>query len=132
MEIRTIPPKLERFLMTIARRSSIKSIFVAAVVVKGGEVLINKLGTLPRACADESGISDALAVLLERLELEGENAVSYVGYFDSPEKTRQYHFLVRCKNGMEDCICSPIKDAAGMLSQGEAKILAALSQKMAN
>jgi hypothetical protein len=118
-----ISPKLERFLMTIARRRNIDAIVVALVVMFDGSVALCEDRTLPSRLVESSGIDAAVSALMDKLELRG--GARYIGYVDKG-KVRQYNFAVepdaRPKLGM-GFVLTDAAGAAGVLGRKEAKLI---------
>ncbi len=87
---RRVPHKLERYLMTIARRRSIQNIFVALIVFFDGGILISDSNDLPCRRVDAQGMDCALKSLMESIGLK--SSTRYLGYADDGKGGRKYIF----------------------------------------
>ncbi|MCI0503565.1 hypothetical protein L0Y65_02530 [Candidatus Micrarchaeota archaeon] len=118
-----ITPKLERFLMTIARRRSIESIAVALFVVFDGMIVLGENNALPAKVLGPHGIGAAIGSLLDKLGLDGE--VRYLGFFDNG-KARQYNFAIGLDSQPDlgaGFIFVDAGKAAELLGRKEAKLI---------
>jgi hypothetical protein len=92
-----IPPRLQRFLGTTARRDNIGSMQVAAVFIKDGAIAVRTDGKLPHADVGGTEISKALLTLIAELRLLHVVKVVYLGavdFRDGSRLTRKYSFLI--------------------------------------
>jgi len=87
-----VSQKLQRFLLTIARRESIGRIRVAALAMKDGKVVLSKEDALPNIEVAGEEIEKAIDELAKGLCVD-KDSLRYLGFFDC-EKTRQYNFIV--------------------------------------
>ncbi len=119
-----VPPKLERYLLTIARRSGIESIAVALVVIFDGSIVLYE-DRLPTERVGAMGIDETLCKTMERLEVAG--PARYVGHIDRGKLLRQYNFMVELA---ERPALNPgfalrdASEAANVLERKEAKLIA--------
>ncbi len=96
MKMETVAPKLQRYLTTIARRQSISSIKVGAVVFHKEKLALER-GKLPSKGVEEWDIDKALDTLARENGLDI-RSVRYLGYVDRSEGgfvTRQYTFELK-------------------------------------
>lgn len=84
-------PKLERYLLTIARRGDKENISVSVVLIYDGEIVMEG-NHLPSEKVGRDGICAALKGLLKKLDVTGEPR--YSGHFDMEKTQRQYNFTI--------------------------------------
>ncbi len=92
-----VPPRLERFMLTTARRDDVSRAVVALVVTHGPGIGLAS-GDLPKQNVMRWQVGEALRELLGRYGLTAEGPISYIGFRDRLEagmRVRQYHFLLR-------------------------------------
>lgn len=91
-----VPEKLQRFLMTTARRENIGETMVGAVIIRKGRLLTNNENSIPTIAVVEWNIGDAVDRLAQELQLV-EYEASYLGYHDikqNEEVVRLYNFMM--------------------------------------
>lgn len=118
-----IPPKLERFLLTIARRRNIESVAVALFVFFDGSIVLGADNTLPSKVVGTAGMDATIDAIMCRIGLDG--GIRYLGYFDTG-KVRQYNFAVDLESKPKLNGEFVLTDAAGavdFLKRKEAKII---------
>ncbi|MFH0884508.1 MAG: hypothetical protein V1861_02250 [Candidatus Micrarchaeota archaeon] len=119
-----VTPKLERYLLTIARRGSIESIVVALVVIFDGSVVLHE-DKLPADMAGPKGIDAALRQIMKRLDVTG--PARYVGHFDRGKTHRQYNFMLELAERPSLNPGFTLREAAeavNVLDRKEAKLIA--------
>jgi len=122
-----IPLKLQRYLMTIARRDNVERISVAVALTHGGKLLVRDGKAFCRRNAGQ-GIDSALDALLDEIGAH-EVDIRYIGYLDSPEG-RSYNFEARAgRQYLKNAHRVDLADAASALSPMDAKALSALLKK---
>jgi hypothetical protein len=90
-----ITQKLQRFLMTVARREGIEKVRATAVITSDNMIVLDKDNSLPRKEVDGDDIQGALIELMKELGAEAPPRIRYLGYDDFLEKgslTRQFNF----------------------------------------
>ncbi len=96
-----VPERLERFMITTARRDDVSRAVVALIVTCGPAIGLAS-GDLPKQAVEGWGVRAALEELLARYGLRSEGPVTYIGFRDRLEagvRVRQYHFLLRRSSG---------------------------------
>ncbi len=120
MDVPVIPPKLQRFLMTIARRDGITQLRVAAVVTTRGKLGLLD-GALPYRNVNGEGIEAAVKELFSGLGLEC-SRVRYIGYVDVGG-ARQYDFELESDGVMRELNLVELRDAKHVLPKKEARMI---------
>ena len=118
-----VPPKLERYLLTIARRGSIETISVSLVVIFDGSIVLHE-GRLPTCNVGADGIDAALCRIMGIVDVAG--PARYVGHFDRGKTHRQYNFIVELAERPPLNPGYDLRDAAdavNVLERKEAKLI---------
>jgi hypothetical protein len=121
-----VPLKLQRYLVTIARRKNIKQIRIAAVITDGSSVVLSAQNTLPAKEVDGKGLEAAMDALAAELAPSGFSVTRYVGFFDSDGEARQYNFEMECGPVRDAFRRVDVESAFRLLSAEEAGVLAAV------
>jgi hypothetical protein len=99
-----LPLKLQRFLMTLARRDGIQRIEVGVIVVLNSNVnnnfvLLNAANSFPSRVIDDDSIETALKSLIKEIGMTNSFSATYLGSFDYYNEngvlTRRYMFKVQ-------------------------------------
>ncbi|MEW6035988.1 MAG: hypothetical protein AB1529_05220 [Candidatus Micrarchaeota archaeon] len=120
MDEPVIPPKLQRYLMTIARRDGITQLRVAAVVRSRGKLGLVGRG-LPYRNVNGEGIEAAVKELFSGLGLEC-SRVKYIGYVDV-EGARQYDFELESDGVARELNLVELHDVKQVLPRKEARMI---------
>ncbi len=125
-----VPPRLERFMLTTARRDDVSRAVVALIVTHGPGIGLAE-GDLPKQNVMGWQVGGALQELLGRYGLSAERPISYIGFRDRLEsgmRIRQYHFLLRraCGHpGLEYVDAGRMQDVLTL--RGSKKVLSAIA-----
>jgi hypothetical protein len=120
MDEPVIPPKLQRYLMTIARRDGITQLRVAAVITSRGKLGLRG-GALPHRVVNGEGIEAAVKGLFSGLGLEC-SRVRYIGYVDV-DGARQYDFELESEGVVRELNLVGLQEAGQVLPRKEAKMI---------
>ncbi|MFA6530489.1 MAG: hypothetical protein WCT31_02070 [Candidatus Micrarchaeia archaeon] len=97
-KVNKIHPKLERFLLTVARRCGVKSICMGAIILSKNKVLLDLNNSIPTREASGRDLNGALVDLIERIGIEEFSIKDYVGGFlydnGFGELAKNYYFII--------------------------------------
>lgn len=134
-----VPIKLQRFLMTVARRKGIEQISIGAIITTGGKlVLSDRFRTFPHKQLEGDDFEDTLRSLAKEIGLTSFSVKQYVGSFDYPTPigttAKQYNFEIELNSPLRKLnqgfvLVDVEKSLPEFLSPSEARLLTLVLEK---
>lgn len=134
-----IPLRLQRFLMTVARRKGIENIMVGAVVIdQNNALIVDSKNRIPHKTLGRDGLESTLTNLAYDIGIRGFSIVNYAGAVsgiaEDGTALKQYNFIIAPNMASEKLGegFSSIDIGSGMpefLNQDEIKMLTLILEK---
>lgn len=94
-----VPLKLQRFLLTVARREGIEQINIGVIISVNSKIIISdKLRAFPHKQLESDDFEETLSILTKEIGLSSFSVRQYIGSFDYPTErgsmAKQYNFEI--------------------------------------